>query len=43
MFVRRTQSRRTDGQTYHTHRLVRSEREGAKVRQRNLSPKTFHG
>ena len=36
MFVRRTQSRRTDGQTYHTHRLVRSEREGAKVRQRTL-------
>ena len=36
MFVRRTQTRRTDGQTYHTHRLVRSEREGAKVRQRTL-------
>ena len=36
MFVRRTQTRRTDGQTYHTHRLVNSERTGAKVRQRTL-------
>ena len=36
MFVRRTQTRHTDGQTYYTHRLVRSERTGAKVRQRTL-------
>ena len=35
MFVRRTQTRRSDsGETYHTHRLVRSERVGGKVRQR---------
>ena len=36
MFVRRTQTRRTDGQTYYTHRLVRSRRHGDKVRQRTL-------
>lgn len=36
MFIRRTQTRRTGGQTYHTHRLVRSERTGGKVRQRSL-------
>ena len=36
MFVRRTKSRQTDGAAYHTHRLVRSERDGAKVRQRTL-------
>ena len=36
MFVRRTQTRRTDGQTYYTHRLVHSERIGSKVRQRTL-------
>ncbi len=36
MFVRRTQTRRTDGQTYYTHRLVNSQRIGAKVRQRTL-------
>ena len=37
MFVRRTQTRRSDsGETYHTHRLVRSERVGGKVRQRTL-------
>ena len=36
MFVRRTQTRHTDGQTYYTHRLVRSERTGTKVRQRTL-------
>ena len=36
MFVRRTQTRRTDGQTYYTHRLVNSQRIGSKVRQRTL-------
>ena len=37
MFVRRTQTRRSDsGETYHTHRLVRWERVGGKVRQRTL-------
>ena len=37
MFVRRTQTRRTEnGQNYFSHRLVRSERIGAKVRQRTL-------
>ena len=37
MFVRRTQTRRTqNGQIYFSHRLVRSERIGAKVRQRTL-------
>ena len=36
MFVRRTRTRATDGAEYHTHRLVRSKRDGAKVRQRTL-------
>ncbi len=36
MFVRRTRTRATDGAEYHTHRLVRSERDGARVRQRTL-------
>ena len=36
MFIRRTVTRRTEGCTYHTHRLVRSERDGDKVRQRTL-------
>ena len=36
MFVRRTLTRRTGGRDYHSHRLVRSERDGAKVRQRTL-------
>ena len=37
MFVRRTQTRRTEnGQIYFSHRLVRSERIGGKVRQRTL-------
>ena len=36
MFIRRTLTRRTDGQAYYSHRLVHSEREGAKVRQRTL-------
>ena len=37
MFVRRTQTRATDnGERYFTHRLVRSERHGARVRQRTL-------
>ena len=36
MFIRRTVTRRTEGRTYHTHRLVRSERDGEKVRQRTL-------
>ena len=36
MFVRRTKSRQTDGASYHTHRLVRSERDGGRVRQRTL-------
>ena len=36
MFIRRTVTRRTEGRTYHTHRLVRSERAGDKVRQRTL-------
>ena len=36
MFIRRTQTRRTGGRTYHTHRLVRSQRTGPKVRQRTL-------
>ena len=36
MFVRRTLTRRTGGRDYHSHRLVRSERDGPKVRQRTL-------
>ena len=37
MFIRRTQTRSTaTGETYFTHRLVRSERVGDKVRQRTL-------
>ena len=36
MFIRHTQTRGTDGQTYYTHRLVHSERIGSKVRQRTL-------
>ena len=36
MFIRRTLTRRTSGQDYHSHRLVHSERDGAKVRQRTL-------
>ena len=37
MFIRRTQTRSTDtGEAYFTHRLVRSERVGSKVRQRTL-------
>ena len=36
MFVRRTLTRRTAGQEYHSHRLVVSERLGAQVRQRTL-------
>ena len=36
MFVRRTRTRATDGAAYHTHRLVRSERDGGRVRQRTL-------
>ena len=37
MFIRRTQTRTTTtGETYFTHRLVRSERVGDKVRQRTL-------
>ena len=36
MFVRRTRTRATDGAVYHTHRLVRSERDGDRVRQRTL-------
>ena len=36
MFVRRTLTRRTGGQDYHSHRLVHSRRDGAKVRQRTL-------
>ncbi len=34
--VRRTRTRATDGAVYHTHRLVRSERDGGRVRQRTL-------
>ena len=36
MFIRRTLTRRTSGQDYHSHRLVVSRRDGAKVRQRTL-------
>lgn len=36
MFIRRTLTRRTDGRAYYSHRLVHSEREGGKVRQRTL-------
>ena len=36
MFVRRTLTRRTGAQDYHSHRLVESRRDGAKVRQRTL-------
>ena len=36
MFIRRTLTRRTVGQDYHSHRLVESRRAGAKVRQRTL-------
>ncbi len=36
MFVRRTRTRATDGAVCHTHRLVRSERDGNRVRQRTL-------
>lgn len=34
MFIRRTLTRRTDDQDYFSHRLVQSERDGPKVRQR---------
>ena len=36
MFIRRTVTRRTEGRIYYTHRLVRSERDGEKVRQRTV-------
>jgi transposase len=37
MFIRRTQTRQTaSGETYYSHRLVRSERVGRQVRQRTL-------
>ena len=36
MFIRRTLTRRTGGQDYHSYRLVPSERDGDKVRQRTL-------
>lgn len=36
MFIRRTLTRRTGGQDYHSHRLVQSQRDGTKVRQRTL-------
>lgn len=36
MFIRRTLTRRTDGQAYYSHRLVHSLREDGKVRQRTL-------
>ena len=36
MFIRRTLTRRAGGRDYHSHRLVHSERDGAKVRQRTL-------
>ena len=37
MYIRRTQTRNTaTGERYHTHRLVRSERVGGKVRQMTL-------
>lgn len=37
MFIRRTQTRNTSsGESYHTHRLVRSERVGGKVKQLTL-------
>ena len=36
MFIRRTLTRRTDGQAYYSHRLVHNLREGEKVRQRTL-------
>ncbi len=32
MYIRRTQTRTATGETYFTHRLVRSERQGRKVR-----------
>ena len=37
MFIRRTKTRTAaNGESYYSHRLVRSERVGAKVRQRTL-------
>ena len=36
IFIRRTLTRRTDGQAYYSHRLVHSERVGETVRQRTL-------
>ena len=37
MYIRRTKTRQTsNGESYYSYRLVRSEREGAKVRQRTL-------
>ena len=36
MFIRRTLTRRTGGQDYHSYRLVHNERDGDKVRQRTL-------
>ena len=36
MFIRRTLTRRAGGQDYHSHRLVESRRDGARVRQRTL-------
>ena len=39
LFIRRTQTRSTpSGQTYFTHRLVRSHRLSGKVRQQTLAP-----
>ena len=38
MFVRRTVTRRTEGRIYYTHRLVRSERDGEKVRCSTSAP-----
>ena len=37
MFIRRTKTRQTtNGKSYYSHRLVRSERDGSKVRQRTI-------
>ena len=36
MFIRRTRTRPASGEVYYSHRLVRSERSGEKVRQRTL-------
>ena len=44
MYIRRTKTRSTvQGGSYYSHRLVRSERVGTKVRQRTLLNRNYSG